>query len=298
MCQVNPTEVSITDGKVFYLPHHPVLGEKIRVVFDGSFQDSNGISLNNTLYIGPSIQRDLFSVCLRFRFHRYVFSADIVKMFRQIWISENHKNYQRIVWRESPLEELKHYQLCTVTYGTACAPYLSVRVLEQLAGDYKSTYQMASQVLLEDFYVDDVLTGAATEKEILLKRDGLVKLLSLAGLELRKWVSNCPSISVSAQDHSFLKSPNEDVKKVLGIYWKPTVDTIGYTIGLVSNPFSTKRQVLSDVSRLFDPMGLLAPVVIQFKILLRELWSTNLGMNHFHTILLSCGHNIGTTYMP
>lgn len=66
MHQLNLSEVNVSDGQIFYLAHHPVLGEKIRVVFDGSFHDSNGMSLNSSLHIGPSIQRDLFSVCLRF----------------------------------------------------------------------------------------------------------------------------------------------------------------------------------------------------------------------------------------
>lgn len=80
-------------------------------------------------------------------------------MFRQIWVSDNDKNYLRVLWRESPAEDVKHYQLCTVTYSTACAPYLSVRVLEQLDYYYKATFPAASKVLLEDFYVDDVLIG-------------------------------------------------------------------------------------------------------------------------------------------
>ncbi|XP_044573406.1 uncharacterized protein LOC123257652 [Drosophila ananassae] len=83
MREISPSE--IPKGRNFYLPHHPVLGRKLRVVFDGSYQDAKGMALNDTLSIGPSIQRDLFAVCLRFRMYKYVFSADIVKMFRQIW---------------------------------------------------------------------------------------------------------------------------------------------------------------------------------------------------------------------
>ncbi|XP_075158009.1 uncharacterized protein LOC142231279 [Haematobia irritans] len=277
MQQIPANKVIVADGKLFYLPHHPVLGEKIRVVFDGSFQDSNGISLNNTLHIGPSIQRDLFSVCIRFRFKRYVFSADIVKMFRQILVNQEHRDYQRIVWRENPNEVLKHYHLCTVTYGTACAPYLAVRVLEQLAHDYKSIYPKAAKILLADFYVDDVLTGGDTEDEVMEIRNELVKLLKEAGLELRKWKSNCKNISVSDDDNLFLRSPNDDVKKVVGIFWKPSNDILGYKINLVENAVPTKRQVLSDVARIFDPMGLLSPIIVKFKIMLRELWTKNLS---------------------
>ncbi|XP_036322102.1 uncharacterized protein LOC118736109 [Rhagoletis pomonella] len=137
------------------------LGEKLRVVFDGSFADSRGVVINSVVHIGPSIQRNLFSVCLRFRMHRYV--------FRQIWVAEHHRNYQRIVWRESLADPIRHFQLCTVTYGTACAPYLSVRVLQQLAEDYKHQFPRARSIVRDDFYVDDILTGADSKQELIEK---------------------------------------------------------------------------------------------------------------------------------
>ncbi|XP_068141418.1 uncharacterized protein [Drosophila tropicalis] len=158
MREIPPDEVN--NGQRFYLPHHPVLGRKLRVVFDGSFCDTKGKSLNDYLFTGPSIQRNLFAVCLRFRMYKFVFSADIVKMFRQIWVNNKHRDFQRIVWRERPSDPIKHYQLCTVTYGTSCAPFLAVRVLEQLATDHQQEFPNAAKILQEDFYVDDVLTGS------------------------------------------------------------------------------------------------------------------------------------------
>ncbi|XP_036337479.1 uncharacterized protein LOC118747503 [Rhagoletis pomonella] len=256
-----------------------MLTTKLRAVFDGSFEDTNGVSLNSKLHVGPSIQRNLISVCMRFRFHRFVFSADVVKMFRQIWVVEQHRNFQRILWREDPSDQLNHYQLCTVTYGTSSAPFLAVRVLEQLAEDYKMQYLVAAKVLLEDFYVDDVLTGAESEAELTAVRDQLVQLLSCAGLELRKWASNSRGIVEECSgvcDPRFLTQSGDGSTKVLGIYWNTNVDTIRYTVNLNSHINATKRHVLSDAAKIFDPLGLVAPVVIQFKILFQELWLHNL----------------------
>lgn len=160
MCEVQPFQDTLEEASLFYIPHHPVLGKKLRVVFDGSFADSKGVSLNSLLQVGPNIYRNFFAVCLKFRLQRFVFTAYIVKMFRQFWVAKHHRDFQRILWREDPSHPLKHYQLCTVTYGTACAPFLSVRVLQQIAHDYHTTFPRGSRILLEDFYVDDVLTGA------------------------------------------------------------------------------------------------------------------------------------------
>ncbi|EAL58245.1 SD27140p [Wolbachia endosymbiont of Drosophila ananassae] len=205
--------------------------------------------------------------------YRYVFSADIVKMFRQIWVSPDHQNYQRIVWREHPSAPLKHYQLDTVTYGTACAPYLAVRVLEQLAYDHKEQYPTASKILLEDFYVDDVLTGSNNENELIAIRNELLELMSHAKLELDKWVSN--SSRICRRESSTERE--EEAVKVLGIYWNSIDDQLMYKTCLTSNPNCTKRQILSDVARIFDPLGLLSPIVVQFKIMFQQLWLLDLG---------------------
>ncbi|XP_070075509.1 uncharacterized protein [Drosophila takahashii] len=224
MRKLAPEECN-TSGKTFYMPHHPVLGKKLRVVFDGSFEDVNGHALNDALHIGPSIQRNLFHVCLRFRMHKFVLSADIVKMFRQIWVAPKHRNFQRI-----------HQKLC-----------------------------------LRTFYVDDVLTGA-DEDELLSRRDELIQLMSKAKLELGKWVSNSSRLSHTIQE----ELPITSAVKVLGMYWNPQDDVLSYKTSLSTEPEATKRQVLSDVSRIFDPLGILAPVVVQFKILFQELWLLDL----------------------
>ncbi|XP_046801121.1 uncharacterized protein LOC124418533 [Lucilia cuprina] len=276
MRELSPDEIEVPYGRVYYLPHHPVVGSKLRVVFDGSFQDASGSSLNSKLYIPPSIQRNLFAVCLRFRLHEFVFSADIVKIFRQIWVSESHRNFQRILWRETPGKPLKHFQLCTVTYGTASAPFLSVRVLEQLAIDYNKSHPNASKILLEDFYVDDVLTGASSEQQLKQYRDELVDLLQQAGFQLSKWVSNSDTLKQTNHNTpSFLK--DNDSTKVLGIHWYSDEDRIRYKICLGDPQHVSKRTILSDVARIFDPLGLVSPVVIKFKILFQELWLMNLG---------------------
>ncbi|XP_044315250.1 uncharacterized protein LOC123037658 [Drosophila rhopaloa] len=236
-------------GNQFYLPHHPVLGRKLRVVFDGSSRDANGKALNDSLFTGPSIQRDLFAVCLRFRMYKFAFSADIVKMFRQIRVNEKHRNSQKIAWREwmdlHPSDLIKHFQLCTVTYETSCAPFLSERVLEQLAVDYQEENPNASKILLEDFYVDDVLTGSNSEDELLRNRNELIQLMSRANLELGKWVSNTPYIQT---DDSDTQPAQTSPVKVLGLYWHPGKGILTYNVGLAENPDYKKRQVFSSVA--------------------------------------------------
>ena len=75
----------------YFLPHHPVIKEsslttKLRVVFDGSLKTTIGLSLNDTQFTGPSLQADIFAMLLKFRQHRFIGTADIEKMYRQVLI--------------------------------------------------------------------------------------------------------------------------------------------------------------------------------------------------------------------
>ena len=122
----------------YFIPHHCVLKPentttKLRVVFDASAKSSSGKSLNDILHAGPVVQNDLFSILLRFRMHKYVFTADIEKMYRQVWINPNDQFHQLIIWRNNQSEKIKYFRLKTVTYGTTSAPFLATKCLNHLA---------------------------------------------------------------------------------------------------------------------------------------------------------------------
>jgi hypothetical protein len=90
-----------------FLPHHAVFKSdstttKLRVVFDGSCQTTFGKSLNDNLFSGPALQQELFSIVARFGIHQYILTADIAKMYRQILVDCDNRNYQLIVWRQRP----------------------------------------------------------------------------------------------------------------------------------------------------------------------------------------------------
>ncbi|XP_057666035.1 uncharacterized protein LOC130899884 [Diorhabda carinulata] len=146
-----PTWATEVDGKgVFYLPHHGVVKDsattKLRVVFDASAKIGNGISLNDTLMVGPTIQEDLFAIIIRFRQHNVAMVADIEKMYRQVEIVEEQRDLQRIMWRSDPNLPLEVYTLNTVTYGTAPASFIAIRCLHQLALENSKKYPVASQL--------------------------------------------------------------------------------------------------------------------------------------------------------
>lgn len=262
-----------------YIPHHSVLREHsstshLRVVFNASHPTSNGKSLNDHLHIGPKLQTDLPSVIIRWRQFRYVYTA---KMYCQILVDSRDIDYQRILWRPTPNEAIQSYQLLTVTYGTACALYLALRVLQQLASDDGSDFPLAVPILRQHIYVDDCVFGTDNMPLAHSSRLQLEALLRRAGFQLRKWASNSSELlsDIDPHDHGLAQSkplnPDERIT-VLGIQWQPDTDAFHFNVKSSNSPPSTKRLILSTIARLFDPLGWLAPVVITAKILMQQLW--------------------------
>ncbi|XP_058456828.1 uncharacterized protein LOC131434190 [Malaya genurostris] len=249
--------------KTYYLPHHAVLKPdstttKLRVVFDASCRTSTGVSLNDGLMVGPVVQEDLLSIVLRFRVHRFAIVADIAKMYRMT------------------------FELTTVTYGTASAPYLATKCLQTLAQQGEQAYPDASQVLKHDFYVDDMLSGVDNIEDGKKLIPQLVQLLQSAGFSLRKWNSNSRELILNVpeqlrDDRSILELDSSSTPiKTLGLVWEPSTDSFRFSIPKWNSAaVVTKRTVLSDVSRLFDPLGLVGPVIIQAKIFIEQLWKND-----------------------
>ena len=277
-----------TPPDAFFLPHHGVLRDsssttKLRVVFNGSQKTDKGISLNDFLLPGPKMQTELIDVLLRWRAHPYVFTADIEKMYRQILLHRSDRHYQQILWSESPGVTPEAYRLRTVTYGLTCAPYLAIRVLHQLDEDEGSKFPSAGGVIANDFYVDDLLSGEVSVQAARERVKQTDMLLKAGGFTLQKWATNRPEVLSAIEDSrkaNLSKVFEEDpTLRALGLTWSPTSDLFIFTLqldGLVTTTI-TKRSILSVVSRLFDPMGWLAPIVIVAKIYLQSLWKTRLG---------------------
>ncbi|XP_055701775.1 uncharacterized protein LOC129801041 [Phlebotomus papatasi] len=262
-----------------YLCHHPVIKEStstpVRVVFDASAKTTSGKSLNSVLLVGAKTQDDLFEILLRFRQHNVILKADIQKMYRQIIIHEEDQNMQRILWRENPQQPLQTYLLSTVTYGTASAPFLATRCLQQLVTDEGQHFPCAAPVVERDFYVDDLLTGTSDVESAQLLRQELISMLQRGGFSLKKWSSNSSEIMsrIPQEDHekSSSLSMGEESVKTLGLHWTPNSDCFRFTTTDFHSSI-TKRTILSDMAKMFDPLGLLAPVTISAKILMQSLW--------------------------
>ncbi|GFT26854.1 integrase catalytic domain-containing protein [Trichonephila clavipes] len=223
-----------------FLPHHAVIKPsspttKLRVVFDASCKTTN--------------------------------------------VADEDQKYQQILWRNNSSENIRTYKLKTVTYGLASASFLATRCIKQIALDDKDNPNL-SRVLQEDIYMDDLLSGADTPNNAISICKDIAHVLSTRGFHLRKWNSNSTEFLAQFSEHSshdarveFSKDSNES-SKVLGLFWNSSNDTFGFQPSLELTPPLTKRRILSESSKIFDPLGLLSPCTVFMKIFYQKLWLT------------------------
>ena len=183
-----------SNGK-YFIPYHYVIKPqatttKYRAVFDASSSAIGQTSLNQCLYKGPQLNNDLTDVLLRFRFGAVTLTADISKMYRRIWIRQEDRKYQHILYKSDNDEEIRELQLNTVTFGLTSSPFQAVRVLRQLVVDEGSKFPLASQVILNNFYMDDCIVSVNDEATAVTLRSELINLCNKAGFPLHKWNSN------------------------------------------------------------------------------------------------------------
>ena len=117
------------------------------------------------------------------------------------------------------------------------------------------------------FYVDDLLTGTQNIQEALILNTQLVDLLKKAGFKPHKWTSSKQEHTCDAtkdENTQIISLEASSVRKLLGTHWMLTEDVIKYL--MTDTPMenhSTRRIILSRIAQLFDPLGLLGPIIIE-----------------------------------
>ena len=270
---------TMTEGKIHYLPHHAVVTPqktttKIRVVYDASAKTRPGNnSLNECLSRGPVMLHDLCGLLLRFRLHPIAMIADIEKAFLQIGLKEDQRNVTRFLWLKSlenpstEKENIQEFRFCRVPFGVIASPFLLGATVENHLD--KDGSAMATKIK-EDIYVDNVITGVDTVADGIDLYQKSKTIFTEASMNLREWFSNCEEVMKFIPENDRAKSI---VSTVLGHIWNLESDTLFVKEPKIeSSEMLTKRRALQAIASVFDPLGLVNPVLLRGKLLLQKLW--------------------------
>ena len=287
-CKMADDEIQRSNPRTWYLPHHGVSNPnkpgKVRVVFDAAATYA-GTSLNQNLMTGPDLLNNLFGVLQRFRLYPVALTADVQGMFHQVKVPEIDSDSLRFLWKEDMQNSAPPdtYRMNVHIFGAADSPCCANYALRRTANENSDKFcETTINTVLNNFYVDDMMTSVNSETEAITLYRELVELLSLGGFHLCKLMSNSKAVLTAvSESERAIQDLNLDlnqipVQRALGLRWNVHKDTFVF-IPQPKTIIPTKRGVVSAVSSIFDPCGFLAPFSFRAKCLIQELWRKGIG---------------------
>ena len=166
-------ELTIAEGRTWYIPHHgvyhPKKPGKIRVFFDCS-TEYRGEVLNRHLLQGPDLTNNLTGVLCRFRQEPVLVSCDIESMYHQVGVNTEDRHFLHFLWWDNCNldSEPKEYRMTVHLFGATSSPGCANYALKAMADMFeKDCGKLAADFVRSNFYVDDGLKSVATPAEAL-----------------------------------------------------------------------------------------------------------------------------------
>lgn len=297
-----------TPDKVHYLPHHAVIRNeakttKVRVVYDASSKEGKGgVSLNDCLHVGPTLSPLLYDILIRFREKRVALVGDIAKAFLNVEVKLSDRDCLRFLWVnnvESEHVDPVVYRFCRVVFGVNCSPFLLNATLQYHLDTFIELDPEFVRVMKRSFYVDDLVTGDKTTQDASELHDKAKTRLALGGFKLRKWLTNSeelrekirqcelrdePNVNneMKSADESYAKEmlgrkEGTTNEKVLGLSWNCNEDLFIFEFLALAKRADglpiTKRSILKIAAGMYDPLGIVSPILVSVKVLFQELCS-------------------------
>ena len=173
--------------------------------------------------------------------------------------------------------------MCAIFGGTS-SPGSCNRALRKTAVDNAPDFQVGvAETLMRNFYVDDLFKSVESEDSAIQLIQDVRKICQRGGFNLTTFTSNRNGVVKSVPENyrkDIVKNKDLDGKlpeeRALGICWDTERDTFKFQIDIKEKPI-TRRGMLSIVSSVYDPLGLVAPFILKGKRILQLLCQDEIG---------------------
>ena len=265
-------------------------------------------NLNNCLYTVSKFGQSIFDI-LQFLTQRIALTGDIERAFLIVSVKED-RDLLRFLWISEPSEELPQViilRFTRVAFGVSSSNFLLNATISHHMEQYRQSDPDFMDKFLSSIYVDDLVTGIKdleSTYELYMK----AKLqLATAGFKLRKSATNSKELSCRIQesesssvdegagkmshsedDQSYAKSTlgvktevEPGINTVFGVQWSFNGDEFQFNVRDVIRSMEDlkliKRDVVSSTARFFDPLGIISPVTVLFKIFCQQICKAKIG---------------------
>jgi len=296
-------ELALYQGHVNYLPHLAALNPRsdstpVRIVFDASRAQGGGPGLNQVLAKGPDrFLNNLAGVIVNFRNGRVAAKGDVKKMYNCVKLTKEDAFEQCFLWRNLDVtQEPATYQVTVNNIGVKPAGAIATLAMHKSSDLFMNKFPVTALQLKDRSYVDDVGLTAKSMKLLEQRTNEADEILKHANMRVKKWVYSGDGTSdvVKLGESDLIQSIDSETERMLGVTWDPKADVFKFVVKINLSPLKNKsrcgpdltrddlvrnpprsisrRQYYSQIQSLFDPIGLLSPVLLKSKILLRRTW--------------------------
>jgi len=247
-----------------------------------------GTSLNAKLLKGPDNLVPLPQSMCSLRECQIAFQGDVKAMFNQVMLKEEDQFSQLTLWRGGDMSQIPRiYRQTRVIFGPTSSPSITSSVRIDHAKNSMTEFPQAADVAIHQMYVDDAPDSRDTVEEAIKIANDLITMFGRIGWPLiefqsnsQEFLQNLPREHVSKKMIEVANDTEEFITKVLGIFWKPQPDVYVYRLNDDSiikkcteqNYLPTKKEMLSTVMRIFDPLGQIAPFRIRGHMIMQHVW--------------------------
>ena len=239
--------------------------------------------MNECLNPGPRLQNFLWSILVRSRFLPILLNGDLEKAFLQVRIKEIERDALRFHWKAPGSDDTVVYRFTRALFGLTCSPFLLNGVLRVHLKSWETKRPKLVEEIRKNLYVDDLMSGGATIAEVKEKKSRAIEIFEDATFRLHKWHSNVKELeSPSHNDQEEVTFAKQELgdstprAKLLGFPWDKSKDSLSVTMQQVDHG-TTKRSILSQLAKIYDPLGLVSPMTLQGKNFFREICEARLS---------------------
>ena len=286
-------EVNRDDGRVNYLSHHDVVKpskpDKLRPVFNAAQKyKGTGKSMNDRFFQGPDLLNKLIAVLIRFRQHDIAIQGDIEAMYHQVALPPDDYDCFRFLWK-GPDGRLVHLRFTRHLFGAVFCSASSTYALRRTVKDTENVPDVVKRAVEDDTYVDDLLTSQSSKNN---KKDAITiitetpKILNRRKFPLKQMITNDPElmelIPENQRPKRIVELTPESTSRTLGLRWHIAPDEFFFHYEYTPPTSLTRRELLSTLSTIYDPLGLLGCYLLAGKLVFQE--ATRRGIDWDETV--------------
>ena len=157
-------------------------------------------------------------------------------------------------------------------------------MIKQHLSSWEERYPDIVAELRKSLYVDDLLSGGQTIAEAADRKEKVVEVFEDATFKLHKRNSNASELELNGEvtvgndEETYAKRQlGGDLTQttILGLKWNKSKETLTVSFPAVdTNTTTTKRTILSKLAKVYDPLGLVSTIILQGKMIFRDVCKT------------------------